>query len=107
MPIDGWLTTTEVAAVLQIHPKHVYRLIKKGLPAHRVGGQWRFLSEEILEWSSPTKRTGVSAEDIHQVDNAAPVLATERGIILDAAHALLNHCGYQFACVTTSPSELP
>ena len=36
------LTTVEVAEVLRVHPKHVYRLLKKGLPARRVGAEWRF-----------------------------------------------------------------
>ena len=33
---DLLLTTDEVAEVLRVHPKHVYRLLKKGLPARRV-----------------------------------------------------------------------
>lgn len=46
-----WLTTKEAAAVLRVHPKHVYRLLNQGLPASRVGGQWRFLASEIKVWS--------------------------------------------------------
>lgn len=46
-----WLTTKEAAAILRVHPKHVYRLLKQGLPASRVGGQWRFLASEIQSWS--------------------------------------------------------
>ena len=45
------LRTGEVAALLRVHPKHVYRLLKKGLPARRVGGEWRFSPEEVLAWS--------------------------------------------------------
>jgi len=41
------ITTKEVAALLQVHPKHVYRLLKRGLPAHRVGDEWRFDEEEV------------------------------------------------------------
>jgi putative molybdopterin biosynthesis protein len=41
------ITTKEVATVLKVHPKHVYRLLKRGLPAHRVGDEWRFDEEEV------------------------------------------------------------
>ena len=46
------LTTTDAARLLRVHPKHVYRLLRRGLPGHRVGGEWRFLAEEVLRWSS-------------------------------------------------------
>lgn len=45
------ITTKEVAALLQVHPKHVYRLLKRGLPAHRVGDEWRFEEDEVRRWS--------------------------------------------------------
>src|SRR5208283_3172516 len=41
------LTTNEVARLLRVHPKHVYRLLKRGLPAHRVGDEWRFDEDEV------------------------------------------------------------
>ena len=49
--IDELLTTDEVAAVLRVHPKHVYRLLKRGLPGRKVGGAWRFVEREVLAWS--------------------------------------------------------
>ncbi len=48
---DQLLTTVEVAEVLRVHPKHVYRLLKKGLPARRVGSEWRFSRDDVLAWS--------------------------------------------------------
>ena len=45
------LTTLEVAKLLRVHPKHVYRLLKKGLPARRVGSEWRFSRQEVLAWA--------------------------------------------------------
>ncbi len=45
------LTTADVAELLRVHPKHVYRLLKKGLPARRVGSEWRFDRTEVLVWS--------------------------------------------------------
>lgn len=47
---DPLLTTTEVAKLLQLHPKQVYRLVREGLPGRRVGGEWRFLRREVIEW---------------------------------------------------------
>lgn len=41
------LNTNEIAALLNVHPKHVYRLLKRGLPAHRVGDEWRFDEQEV------------------------------------------------------------
>lgn len=52
---DDLLTTDEVAAVLRVHPKHVYRLLKRGLPGRKVGGEWRFLEREVLAWSGEAR----------------------------------------------------
>ena len=62
MPPDILLRTDEVAELLRVHPKHVYRLLKKGLPARRVGGEWRFSRRDVLAWSGagePTAELGV------------------------------------------------
>jgi excisionase family DNA binding protein len=48
---DALLTTGDVARLLRVHPKHVYRLLRRGLPGHRVGGEWRFVPPEVLAWS--------------------------------------------------------
>src|SRR5277367_3870085 len=50
-PTNVLLTTVEVAELLRVHPKHVYRLLKKGLPARRVGSEWRFDRGDVLVWS--------------------------------------------------------
>ena len=50
------LRTDEVAALLRVHPKHVYRLLKRGLPARRVGGEWRFSRDDVLAWSAGRPR---------------------------------------------------
>ncbi len=48
-----WITVHEVAAHLKLSLPSVYRLLKKknGLPAHRIGGAWRFLLHEVQEWA--------------------------------------------------------
>ncbi|MES2644410.1 MAG: helix-turn-helix transcriptional regulator [Myxococcota bacterium] len=50
MSAEPLLTTEDVAALLQVHPKHVYRLLRRGLPGHRMGGEWRFARDEVLRW---------------------------------------------------------
>lgn len=59
MADDPMLRTDEVARLLRVHPKHVYRLLRKGLPARRVGGEWRFSREDVLAWSGA--RRGAAA----------------------------------------------
>ena len=44
------MTLSEVAELLQLSQMSVYRYIKKGLPAYRVGVQWRFKRSEIEQW---------------------------------------------------------
>jgi excisionase family DNA binding protein len=40
-----------VARLLGVHPKHVYRLLRAGLPALRVGSEWRFEGDDVLAWA--------------------------------------------------------
>lgn len=52
----GLLKSVEVAALLSVHPKHVYRLLRRGLPGRRVGGDWRFDRDEVLQWAGARTR---------------------------------------------------
>lgn len=45
------LKSNEIAALLRVHPKQIYRLLDQGLPARRVGSEWRFVRDEVLAWS--------------------------------------------------------
>ena len=67
---DAILTTTDAARLLRVHPKHVYRLLRVGLPGHRVGGEWRFFAEEVLRWSGARTASSRSKADV-----VAPVAA--------------------------------
>lgn len=69
----GLLGTNEIAELLQVHPKHVYRLLKRGLPSHRVGGEWRFDSNEVLAWA----RTGRSAPSVDDETATRPTADAE------------------------------
>jgi putative molybdopterin biosynthesis protein len=48
---DPLLKSADVARLLRVHPKQIYRLLARGLPAHRVGSEWRFSRDEVLAWS--------------------------------------------------------
>jgi excisionase family DNA binding protein len=58
------LKPSQVAALLQIHVKTVYRLAKEGIiPASRVGRSWRFSEKLILDLLS--KKQGIRPEENH------------------------------------------
>jgi excisionase family DNA binding protein len=53
--MDEILTAGEVAELLQIHPRTVYKLVKQGsIPGRKFGGGWRFSRTDILAMVSPT-----------------------------------------------------
>lgn len=89
-----WLTTPEVAALLRVHPKHVYRLLHSGMPARRVGGQWRFSREAIKQWadqrgealcadadaalaSPPVSTSSIVAMELNEVSEAVVAVVGE------------------------------
>lgn len=66
----GLMRTEDVAALLRVHPKQVYRLLKKGLPGRRVGAEWRFDREEVLRWSE--RAGGPDPAQVGRVARDAP-----------------------------------
>jgi excisionase family DNA binding protein len=52
--MDEILTASQVASLLQIHPRTVYKLVKQGtIPGKKFGGGWRFSRTEIITMISP------------------------------------------------------
>lgn len=52
--MDEILTASQVANLLQIHPRTVYKLVKRGsIPGRKFGGGWRFSKSEIIGMISP------------------------------------------------------
>ncbi len=96
MTSEELLKTTEVAKLLRVHPKHVYRLIDQGLPGRRVGGEWRFLREEVLTWSSSrgqpaegaTSRAGGAPTQAPRAE-VAPLLAANGDVVIELLLAQL------------------
>lgn len=45
------LTSEQAARLLNIHPKTLQRMARKGqIPAHRIGDLWRFRALELDAW---------------------------------------------------------
>jgi excisionase family DNA binding protein len=45
------MTVKELSGYLKVHPSTIYRQLKRGgLPAFRVGSDWRFNVESIDRW---------------------------------------------------------
>jgi excisionase family DNA binding protein len=72
------LTTKEVAALLRVHPKHVYRLMRRDLPALRVGDEWRFDRDRVLAWA---RSRGARATDEAGHETAGLVAANGDRVI--------------------------
>jgi excisionase family DNA binding protein len=54
MLTDEILTASQVASLLQMHPRTVYKLVKQGsIPGRKFGGGWRFRKSEIILMISP------------------------------------------------------
>lgn len=57
------MTPSEVASLLKIHLKTVYKLAEKGIiPGNRIGRSWRFSRTDVLELVS-TKSMGLADAD--------------------------------------------
>lgn len=98
---DALLTTADVSHLLRVHPKHVYRLLRRGLPGHRVGGEWRFSAAEVKRWSGlethPTSDapapadarasdSAIAGEAERSADQAARTVGAQRSPPLLAAN---------------------
>ncbi len=55
--MDEILTLPEVAQLLKVAEKTVYTMAQRGgLPAFKVGGQWRFRRTDLHEWTDARTR---------------------------------------------------
>jgi excisionase family DNA binding protein len=90
---SAWLTTGEVAALLRVHPKHVYRLLQQGMPARRVGGQWRFSRAAIERWAErrgTASRADADGGQSVQAPLSPIAVAIEPDEVSDAVVAVLG-----------------
>lgn len=62
--MDEIITPSQVAALLKIHVRTVYRLAEAGvIPGNRIGRNWRFSKKNVLELVSSTPKERTEGED--------------------------------------------
>jgi excisionase family DNA binding protein len=109
VPVTGieLLTTLEVAALLRVHPKHVFRLLKQGLPGRRAGSKWLFDRDEVLAWASargtapatvqrvaePAVARPASPTAASQAQAPPPLVAANGDILIERLLAALHGAG--------------
>ncbi len=87
------LKSAEVAELLRVHPKHVYRLLRRGLPARRVGGEWRFDRDQVLEWAGSVPEhaaAAVSSPPALATPAAPPFVAANGDVVIELLLAQVN-----------------
>lgn len=82
------LNTAEVAALLRVHPKHVYRLLRRGLPGRRLGGEWRFERDVVLAWVAREPRA--EAEPAASPAPPPPLVAANGDVVVERLLARVN-----------------
>lgn len=82
------LKTTEVATLLRVHPKQIYRLLEQGLPARRVGSEWRFVRAEVLAWSQTGEGPAAEAPSSPRTSTSSALLAANGDVVVER---LLEH----------------
>ena len=61
--VDEIITPSQVAALLKIHVRTVYRLAEAGvIPGNRIGRNWRFSKNNVLELVSRTPNQRAEGE---------------------------------------------
>ena len=65
------LTVRDVASLLKVSERTIYRWIKEGsIPAYRISEQYRFHRAELLEWAT-ARRIGVSVDLFEEAEDAS------------------------------------
>ncbi|MGI5860658.1 MAG: substrate-binding domain-containing protein [Myxococcales bacterium] len=98
---DRLLTSTEVAELLRVHPKHIYRLLRRGMPARRAGGKWLFSREEVLRWAEGSDGRAGAAPTVAPPAQASwtgtteplPVLAGDDDLVVEVLIEQLRQRG--------------
>ena len=56
---DRWLSVAEIALHLGVSKESIYRWAENGkMPAHKVGRQWKFQTQEVNEWVKQGRARG-------------------------------------------------
>ena len=64
--MDEMLTVSEVIKILKVDRTTFYRLIKKeGIPAFKVGQEWRIMKGDLEKWIAEKKRASMLMSELH------------------------------------------
>jgi putative molybdopterin biosynthesis protein len=90
------LTSQEIARLLRVHPKHVYRLLARGLPAKRAGGKWLFERDAVLAWAEQRGQVTTSPSPVIAAGPRAavpPLLAANGDLAIELLLADMQERG--------------
>jgi len=63
------MTVEEIAEYLRVHKSTVYRLLRRGgIPAFKLGSDWRFNIETINDWRRERESFSLSPSQIYEGD---------------------------------------
>ncbi len=83
------LKSAEVAELLRVHPKHVYRLLRRGLPGRRIGGEWRFDRDDVLRWAG-AERPAAAPRRADAAHAFPPLVAANGDVVVEILLAHVN-----------------
>jgi excisionase family DNA binding protein len=67
--MEDIITAEQVASMLQVHVRTVYRLARRGaIPGKKLGGGWRFSRGQILQLLASDEGKGKSIKDYSHAD---------------------------------------
>lgn len=62
--MDNLLTVKEVAALLRVSAQTLYKMLEQGgIPAVKVGSQWRFEQDKVRAWLEAQRANPTSNEN--------------------------------------------
>jgi len=62
---DRWLSVDEIGDYLGVKRDTVYKWIKKGMPANKIGRLWKFKKNEVDEWVRKGEAADKTVKDEH------------------------------------------
>jgi excisionase family DNA binding protein len=72
------LTLSEAASLLQVSTRTLQRMIRNGgLPAFKVGGQWRVRETQLRQWVEDRENSAIETEK--ESDSQSPAIKDEQG----------------------------
>jgi excisionase family DNA binding protein len=85
----GLMTVQEVASYLRVTTKTVYRLLEaRGIPAKKVGRQWRFDQEMIDVWLS--QKSGSKIANILVIDDEEEICTLFQDALEESGHDVVT-----------------